>query len=77
MHERPSIKGVVLVDLVDDVRALIAGGAPEHLAALTEDDRLSVEKGISETAWYDVQFYARMMALVQSLPQPENLNLNL
>jgi len=67
MTEAPSIKGSVLVDLVDDVRALVEAGDPEASASLTAEDCQTLEKGISQASWYDIGFYARMMKLMRDV----------
>lgn len=67
MAKTPSIKGTVLVDLAEDVRKLIESGDQEVDGGLTEDDRRTIEQGISQFSWYDVDFYARMMQLLRDV----------
>ena len=67
MSHAPSIKGTVLVDLVEDVRKLLASGDRRAAARLTEQDRASVEQDISQASWYRVDFYARLMELLRDV----------
>jgi len=65
MSDTPSIKGTVLIDLVEDVRKLLGSGDREAAARLTERDRSTIEQGIAQASWYSVHFYARLMELLR------------
>ena len=67
MSDTPSIKGTVLSDLVEDVRALLEAGDPDAEASLTPEDLQIMEKGIAQAAWYDVRFYERLMTLMRDV----------
>lgn len=67
MRHAPSIKGTVLVDLVEDVRKLLPSGDREAAARLTEQDRATVEQDVSQASWYPVGFYARLMELLRDV----------
>lgn len=66
MSHAPSIKGSVLVDLVEDVRKLLGSGDREAAAHLTEQDCATIEQDISQASWYSVDFYARLMELLRN-----------
>jgi hypothetical protein len=70
MSPVPSIKGTVLLDLAEDVSKILEGpgsGRRAVEAHLTAEDRERIAEGLSPAAWYDVDFYARMMELVRDV----------
>jgi hypothetical protein len=67
MPDRPSVKGTVLVDLIEDLRKLRESGAisQEQIDAnLRPEDVEALEARIAPGTWYDVEFYCRASQLL-------------
>jgi hypothetical protein len=63
----PSIKGIALRSAVSDVAGLVESGRvslEELQLRLTEEDLALVETGVSDSTWYPIGIYGRMLRLL-------------